>query len=60
MKTAIKFQLLTHPFTKPSDIIASMINLNERVGVLLAASCISCPTMYFFFQNIYSLYSLWV
>lgn len=37
MKTAIKFQLLTHPFTKPRDIIASMINLNEHVGSLLAS-----------------------
>jgi len=58
MKTAIKFQLLTHSFTKPHDIIASMINLIEHAGGLLAAFLYFIP-QYIFFQSIYSLY-LWL
>lgn len=54
METAIKFQLLTLPFTKPPDIIASMINLNELVGGLLVAF------LYFMLQyNFYSKH-LWL
>lgn len=52
MKTAIKFQLLTHPFTKPTDIIASMINLNELVGGLLVPFLYFMPQCIFFSEHL--------
>lgn len=52
MKTAIKFQLLTHPFTKPRDIIASMINLNEHAEGLLAAFLYFVPEKIFFSEHL--------